>query len=239
VSSSPETQRAPLALVVLISGRGSNLQAIIDAIARGKLPAVIRAVISNRPQAQGLASAARAGIPTVVIDPAACGERTSFDRALLDHVNELRPDLVVLAGFMHILDSGFVHAWDGRLMNIHPSLLPDFPGLNTHRRALESGAREHGASVHFVTDELDGGPVILRGRIPVSRHDDAASLAARVLEMEHRIYPLAIRWFAEGRLRKDGSRVLFDGRPIGAPLEFTDVDESGDPLARNRNHSSR
>ncbi len=222
MSSLPEPRLDPLALVVLISGRGSNLQAIIDAIARGELRAVVRAVISNRAQAQGLASAARAGIPTAVIDPVTCGSRDAFNHALLKRVEAYRPELVVLAGFMHVLDSEFVRIYDGRLMNIHPSLLPDFPGLNTHRRALEAGALEHGASVHFVTDELDGGPVILRGRIPVLQHEDAANLAARVLAVEHRIYPLAIRWFAEGRLRKVGASILFDGHPIEAPFDLTD-----------------
>lgn len=227
MSSSPEPQREPIALVVLISGRGSNLQAIIDAITRGEIPAVIRAVISNRPQAAGLASAARAGIPTIVIDPAAFADRAAFDRALLKQVDDCRPDLVVLAGFMHILDKEFVRAYDGRLMNIHPSLLPEFPGLHTHRRAIEAGVREHGASVHFVTDELDGGPVVLKGKIPVTREDNAASLADRVLWVEHRIYPLAIQWFAEGRLRKDRGRVLFDGRVTEKPLEINDISESG------------
>lgn len=222
MSSLPEPRRDPLALVVLISGRGSNLQAIIDAITRGELRAVIRAVISNRGQAQGLASATQAGIPTAAIDPASCGSRDDFNRKLLRLVESYRPELVVLAGFMHVLDSEFVRIYDGRLMNIHPSLLPDFPGLNTHRRALEAGAPEHGASVHFVTDELDGGPVILRERIPVLQNEDATSLAARVLKVEHRIYPLAIRWFAEGRLRKVGANILFDGHPIEAPFDLTD-----------------
>jgi phosphoribosylglycinamide formyltransferase 1 len=233
MSSSPDQRHAPLALVILISGRGSNLKAIIDAIDRGELPAVIRAVVSNRRVAPGLATAARAGITTTVIDPTECGGRAAFDRALLQRVDGLRPDLVVLAGFMHILDPEFVRAFDGRLINIHPSLLPAYRGLHTHRRALEDGAREHGASVHFVTGELDGGPVVLRGKVPVLPRDDAASLAARVLKMEHRIYPLVIRWFAEGRLRKRGDRVLLDGRVLDSPVEFEVVESTGDALGTN------
>ncbi len=216
---------------MLASGRGSNLQAIIDAATRGGIPATIRAVVSDRPQAQALDRAARAGIAAVVVDPAACSGRADFDRALLNRVVGLAPDLVVLAGYMRILAPDFVSAFDGRLLNIHPSLLPAFPGLNTHRRALEAGAAEHGASVHFVTDELDGGPVVIRGRVPVRRGDDPAALAARVLALEHRMYPLAIRWFAEGRLRLRNGRILFDGRPLAAPLDFDEVNDTGEPQA--------
>ncbi len=231
MSSSPEPRRAPPALVILASGRGSNLQAILDAAARGDLPVTIRAVVSDRPGAQALDRAARSGIAAVVVDPAGCDDRAAFDRALLDRVVSLAPDLVVLAGYMRILAPDFVRTFSGRLLNIHPSLLPAFPGLNTHRRALEAGVAEHGASVHFVTDELDGGPVILRGRVAVRHDDDPATLAARVLEVEHRMYPLAIRWFAEGRLRQQAGRVLFDGRPLATPLDFAEAGDSGDASA--------
>lgn len=222
MSSSTEAPRDPLSLVVLISGRGSNLQAIIDALGRERIPARVSAVVSNRRHAGGLALAAAAGIPTRVIDRDECRNRDDFDARLSAQVRALAPDLIVLAGFMHILNPDFVQAYDGRMINIHPSLLPDYPGLRTHERALAAGAREHGASVHYVTEELDGGPVILQGRIPVSPRDDAAALAAKVLEVEHRIYPLTIRLIAEGRLRKRGADVLFDGHRLERPLDLAD-----------------
>jgi phosphoribosylglycinamide formyltransferase-1 len=209
-----------LALVVLISGRGSNLQAIIDAIARGELPATIRAVISNRPKVPGLDRARCAGIPTEVVDSAAHPDRASYEKALAEAIDRHRPDLLVLAGFMRILSEAFVRRYDGRILNIHPSLLPEFSGLDTHRRAIEAGVAEHGASVHFVTRDVDGGPVVLRGKVPILESDTPASLAERVLAIEHRIYPIVIRWFAEGRLRKQGDRVLFDGRELHQPLDY-------------------
>jgi phosphoribosylglycinamide formyltransferase-1 len=203
----------PLPIVVLISGRGSNLQAIIEATRTG-LPATIRAVISNRPEAAGLDFARTAGIATEVIDHREHASRDDFDRALMDRIDRHGPELVVLAGFMRVLGPAFVQHYEGRLINIHPALLPAFPGLDTHRRAIEAGLREHGASVHLVTEEVDGGPVIVQARVPVLPGDTPESLAARVLEQEHRIYPQAIRWFAEGRLRLDGDRVLLDGEPV-------------------------
>jgi len=207
---------APLPVVVLISGRGSNLQSIIDA-ARGDLPIEIRAVISNRPDAYGLERARRAGIPTRVLDHREFADRAAFDAALQELIDSYRPGLVVLAGFMRILSPAFVEHYRGRLMNIHPSLLPDFRGLNTHERALAARVTEHGASVQFVTTELDAGPVIIQARVPVLAGDTPDSLAARVLEQEHRIYPQAIRWFAEGRLRLQNNEVLLDGRPLINP----------------------
>ena len=203
----------PCAVVVLISGRGSNLQAIIDDSRDPGCPYAVRTVISNRPDAEGLERARRADIDTHVVDHRSYGSREDFDVALMEIIDEQRPGLVVLAGFMRILTPHFVGHYDGRLINIHPSLLPEFPGLDTHERAIASGAREHGASVHFVTADLDGGPLIVQARVPVLDGDDADTLAARVLEREHDILPAAIRWFAEGRLAIEGNRVLLDGKP--------------------------
>jgi phosphoribosylglycinamide formyltransferase-1 len=210
------TPRLPI--VVLISGRGSNLQSIIDAAAGGELPIEIRAVISNRPDAAGLGRAAQAGIPVAVVDHTTFGNRKDFDRALAACIDRYQPGLVVLAGFMRLLTVDFVGHYRGRMLNIHPSLLPDFPGLDTHRRVLEAGCREHGASIHFVTEQMDGGPVVLQARVPVHADDTVDSLAARVLQQEHRIFPLAIRWYAEQRLSlgSDG-QVRFDGRPLTRP----------------------
>ena len=214
------SERVPsLPIVVLISGRGSNLQSIIDAVTAGRLPVEIRAVISNRPDAQGLARARSAGIPTEVVDHRAYPDRESYDRALVEVIDRYRPALVVLAGFMRILTPEFVQHYRGRLLNIHPSLLPKFKGLDTHRRALEAGEREHGASVHLVTEELDGGPVLMQARVPVLPDDDPERLAERVLRQEHRLYPEVLRLFAEGRLAADASgRPLFEGRLLRQPL---------------------
>ena len=202
-----------LAVVVLISGRGSNLQAIIDAAGDGDSPFTVGAVISNQPAAAGLERARRAGIPVEVVDHRAYARREEFDSALAEVIDGYDPGLVVLAGFMRILTPAFVARYAGRLINIHPSLLPEFPGLDTHGRAIAAGAAEHGASVHFVTAALDGGPLIIQARVPVRAGDDADTLAARVLEQEHRILPEAIRWFAAGRLRVEDTRVLLDGEP--------------------------
>ena len=199
--------------VILISGRGSNMEALIVARDCGTLPVDIAAVISNRPDAAGLATAAAAGIAVRCIDHKAFAGRDAFDAALAGCIDGFAPDLVVLAGFMRILSDGFVHHYAGRLMNIHPSLLPAFPGLHTHRRALAEGVRIHGCTVHFVTPTLDHGPVIIQAAVPVLDSDDEATLAARVLRQEHRIYPQAVRWFAEDRLRLDGGRVRLAAEP--------------------------
>lgn len=199
-------------MVVLISGRGSNLQALIDAVHAGQLPAEIRAVISNNAGALGLARAQRAGIPTHVISHRDFANRDQFDRALMQRIDACQPQLVVLAGFLRILGKDFIDHYAGRLLNIHPSLLPEFPGLNTHARALQSGAKYHGASVHFVTHDMDSGPVIVQATVPVLPGDTPETLAERVLQEEHRIYPLAIHWFLENRLSLDAGRVLLDGR---------------------------
>lgn len=201
-------------LVVLVSGGGSNLQAFIDACAGADYPCTITGVISNRPAAGGLGRAERAGIPGVVVDHTLYPSREDFETALAGAVDAFGADLVILAGFMRVLTAGFVGRYRGRLLNIHPSLLPKYPGLHTHRRAIEAGDTEAGASVHFVTEELDGGPLILQARVPVLPGDSAEALAARVLLQEHRIYPLAARLLAEGRLRLAGDAVLLDGATI-------------------------
>jgi phosphoribosylglycinamide formyltransferase 1 len=201
-----------LRVVVLISGRGSNLRAIIDASHNADCAFEVCAVISNRAYAPGLGIAEGAGIATGVVDHKRYASREAFDAALADAIDTHRPGLVVLAGFMRVLTQGFVQHYAQRLINIHPSLLPEFPGLDTHQRAIASGAREHGASVHFVSAGLDNGPLIAQARVPVLTGDDADILAARVLEQEHRILPQAIRWFAEGRLTIEGDRVLLDGK---------------------------
>ena len=194
-------------IVILISGRGSNMEALIAARDGGNLPVNIAAVISNRPDAAGLETAARAGIATHYIDHKGFAGREAFDAALAECIDGFAPDLVVLAGFMRILTPGFVRHYDGRLLNIHPSLLPSFPGLHTHQRALEEGVRIHGCTVHFVTAELDHGPVVIQAAVPVLDGDTEATLSARVLRQEHQVYPQAVRWFAEGRLRLEGGRV--------------------------------
>ncbi|MBK7417209.1 MAG: phosphoribosylglycinamide formyltransferase [Dechloromonas sp.] len=194
-------------IVILISGRGSNMEALIAASDAGQLPVNIAAVISNRPDAKGLETAARAGITAHFIDHKTFAGREAFDAALAECIDQFSPDLVVLAGFMRILSEGFVRHYAGRLMNIHPSLLPSFPGLHTHQRALEEGVRIHGCTVHFVTPTLDHGPVIIQAAIPVLDGDTEESLAARILVQEHKVYPQAIRWFAEDKLTLENGRV--------------------------------
>lgn len=205
--------RKILPVVVLISGRGSNLQAIMDDGRQADCPFELCAVVSNRPDAAGLERALQANIPTGIVDHKSHASRESFDTALAQTIDTWRPGLVVLAGFMRVLTPAFVDHYSGRLINIHPSLLPAFPGLDTHQRAIASGATVHGASVHFVTAALDGGPLIVQARVPVLAGDDADTLAARVLVQEHRILPRSIRWFAQGRLELEGQRVLLDGKP--------------------------
>lgn len=194
-------------IVILISGRGSNMEALIAARDAGKLPVNIAAVISNRPDALGLETAAKAGIVTHYVHHKGFPGRDAFDAALAECIDCFKPDLVVLAGFMRILTDAFVSHYAGRLMNIHPSLLPSFPGLHTHQRALEEGVRIHGCTVHFVTPTLDHGPVIIQAAVPVLDGDDEAALAARILVQEHKIYPQAVRWFAEDKLRLENGCV--------------------------------
>ncbi|MCY1296626.1 Phosphoribosylglycinamide formyltransferase [compost metagenome] len=207
---------APCNVVVLISGSGSNLQALIDDLRAGDTPARIQAVISNRADAYGLERARAAGIATAVLDHKAFDGREAFDAALVECIDTYRPDLVVLAGFMRILTPGFVRHYHGRLLNIHPSLLPRYKGLHTHQRALEAGDAEHGCSVHFVTEELDGGPLVVQAVIPVLADDTPDRLAQRVHQQEHRIYPLAVRWFAAGRLHLGEDGAMLDGQALPA-----------------------
>lgn len=206
----------PCNVVVLISGSGSNLQALIDSVAHDGNPARIGAVISNRADAYGLERAKQAGIATKLLDHKQFDGREAFDAALIQAIDAHQPDLVVLAGFMRILTPGFVQHYAGRLLNIHPSLLPKHKGLHTHQRAIEAGDSEHGCSVHFVTEELDGGPLVVQAVLPVMTDDTADSLARRVHQQEHQIYPLAVRWFAEGRLRLGAQGAMLDGEPLPA-----------------------
>jgi phosphoribosylglycinamide formyltransferase-1 len=213
----------PTPIVVLISGSGSNLQAIINAVKHNAINAEIAAVLSNRAPAYGLQRAQAASIPTEVVDHTQYPDRITFDRALLRRVEAYQPRLVILAGFMRILSEEFVGPFKGRMLNIHPSLLPEFRGLHTHQRALDKGVTQHGCSVHFVTNELDGGPIVLQASVPVLAQDTPESLAARVLKKEHIIYPLCIRWFCENRVRLDDNRVIFDGEPISSPLQLNEL----------------
>lgn len=206
----------PCNVVVLISGSGSNLQALIDSLAGADTPAVIRAVISNRADAYGLERARKAGIETRFLDHKAYADRESFDAALIQAIDGFDADLVLLAGFMRILSADFVRHYQGRLLNIHPSLLPKYKGLHTHQRALEAGDAEHGCSVHFVTEELDGGPLVVQAAIPVESDDTPETLAQRVHVQEHVIYPLAMRWFAEGRVRLGEHGAMLDGELLPA-----------------------
>jgi len=203
-------------LVILISGRGSNMEALLEA----RLPAQVAAVISNNAQARGIATAQARGIATAIVDHRAFPDRGAFDAALAAEIDRHRPDLVVLAGFMRILSPSFIEHYRGRLINIHPSLLPAFTGLHTHRRALAAGVRVHGCTVHFVAAEVDSGPIIAQAAVPVLPGDNEERLAARVLAQEHRIYPQAVRWFCQGRLRlaPDGTVTVDAARETGEAL---------------------
>ncbi|QET00734.1 MULTISPECIES: phosphoribosylglycinamide formyltransferase [Cupriavidus] len=192
-------------IVILISGRGTNMEAIVRACESERWPARVAAILSNRADAAGLQFAAEHGIPTIVIDHQHYPDRAAFDTAMRDAIDACQPDLVVLAGFMRILTPAFVDHYAGRMLNIHPSLLPSFPGLKTHRQALDAGVKLHGATVHFVTSELDHGPIVMQGALDVLPGDTPESLAERLLDCEHIIYPRAVRWFIENRLRvQDG-----------------------------------
>ncbi|HHR6131342.1 TPA: phosphoribosylglycinamide formyltransferase [Providencia alcalifaciens] len=203
-------------IVVLISGSGSNLQSMIDACQRHEIDGQIVAVVSNKSDAYGLVRAQEAGIPALCVSSKVFTDRQAYDVALLDAIEQYQPDLVVLAGFMRILTPEFVKHFTGKMLNIHPSLLPKYPGLHTHRRALENGDKEHGTSVHFVTEELDGGPIILQGHVPVLPQDTEDDLVERVKLQEHLIYPQVIAWFVSGRLVMQDGKALLDGRPLSA-----------------------
>ena len=205
---------------VLVSGGGSNLQAFIEAVREGSLDLELCAVVSDNPGAGGLERARRAGVPAACVARAGYADSPAFERALADRLAHYRPDLLVLAGFMRILSGAFVARYEGRILNIHPSLLPRFPGLDTHRRALEAGERWHGCTVHFVTERLDGGPRIAQARVPVRKDDTPARLAARVLEMEHRIYPWTTGLVAAGRVRYADDAAWYDGKRLDEPLQY-------------------
>ena len=211
-------------LAVLASGRGINLQAILDAIGDGVLDAGVVGVFSDRPKAQALERARAAGIPAIALRPADFDTRDAYDAALFDAIARVQPELIVCAGYMRLLGAAQVEAWHGRMINIHPSLLPLFKGLRTHEQALAAGALQHGASVHFVTAELDGGPVIAQARVAVLPGDDAASLAARVLDREHPLLLATLQLLAARRLRLDGASVEFDGRPLRQPLQLAGME---------------
>lgn len=210
----------PLRLAVLISGNGSNLQSIIDAIEQGCLNASIALVLSNNPQAYGLERAARHGIESRVLNHRDYSSREDFDIALRDTLATIEPDLVVLAGFMRILGEKFVDAYAGRVLNIHPSLLPAYKGLNTHQRALDNREPRHGVSIHLVTAALDDGPILLQGSYPIETGDSAESLQQKGHRLEHQMYPRLLQWFSDDRFRVDGDRVYFDRQPLDAPLQF-------------------
>ena len=207
-------------IAVLLSGSGSNLQALLDDHAAGRLPGQITRVVSNRADAYGLQRAEAAGVPTEVIDHRQYPSREAFDTALAETLEAAGTDLVVLAGFMRVLTPVFVERFAGRVLNIHPSLLPDFRGLHTHERALEAGVQEHGCTVHFVTPELDAGPRIIQGVVPVHADDTAQTLADRVQAQEHRVYPLAVRWLASGRLHLAAEGPALDGELLQAPVRL-------------------
>lgn len=198
-------------IVILISGRGSNMEAIVDACASEQWPARIAAVVSNKASAGGLQFAAAKGIATAVVDHKAFDSREAFDAELACVIDGYQPDLVVLAGFMRILTEGFVRHFEGRMLNVHPSLLPAFPGLHTHQRAIVAGCKLAGATVHFVTPDLDHGPIVAQAAVPVLADDTEASLSARVLKQEHVMYPRAVRWFVEGALTLAHGRVTHNG----------------------------
>ncbi|MEK9774700.1 MAG: phosphoribosylglycinamide formyltransferase [Quisquiliibacterium sp.] len=227
-------------IVILVSGRGSNMIAIADACRREGWPAKIAAVIANRPDAQALGEAARLGLPTRVLDSARFEDRAQFDLELAELVDSFEPSLVVLAGYMRILSEVFVDRFAGRLVNIHPSLLPAFPGLRPHRQALQAGVKLHGATVHLVGRELDCGPIIMQAAVPVLAGDDEASLADRVLQAEHRIYPLAVRWLIEDRLELHGQMVKLLGDTGESQARvFFDQPAADDDAPVNQAHPDR
>ncbi|CAI0827223.1 phosphoribosylglycinamide formyltransferase [Serratia fonticola] len=203
-------------IVVLVSGQGSNLQALIDACQQGRIAATIVAVFSNNVQAYGLQRAEEAGIAAQALDAKAFADREAFDAGLAQAIDQYQPDLVVLAGYMRILSNAFVQHYAGRMLNIHPSLLPKYPGLHTHRQAIDNGDAEHGTSVHFVTEQLDGGPVILQAKVPIFPGDEEDEVIERVQTQEHTLYPLVVSWFIEGRLAMRDNAAWLDGERLSA-----------------------
>ncbi|MGK0499816.1 MAG: phosphoribosylglycinamide formyltransferase-1 [Oceanicoccus sp.] len=212
--SSPSDSSGICNIVILVSGSGSNLQSFIDSAQAGQLNANIAAVFCNRPGAYGLERATNAGIATELLDHTQFNSREAFDTELVQLIDKYHPDLVILAGFMRILTPAFVQHFHGRLLNIHPSLLPNYPGLHTHQRAIDAGDDIAGATVHFVTEQLDGGPAIIQASVNISTDDTADTLAKRVLGQEHQIYPLAAQWFAQGRLTLEGNYAILDQQSL-------------------------
>jgi phosphoribosylglycinamide formyltransferase 1 len=219
---SSEPLRKPI--VVLISGRGSNMRALIEQSRSPDAPYTVCKVFSDKADAAGLETARGLGVPAQALSADNKSDRAAYDRGLAAAIRECSPWLIVLAGYMRILSAQFVADFAGRILNIHPSLLPKYPGLHTHRRALEAQETDHGATVHFVTEQLDGGPPVIQARVAVVAGEDEASLAARVQVQEHRIYPLAVRWFCEGRLRYEAGQAWLDGRPLHGPVHYSDPD---------------
>jgi phosphoribosylglycinamide formyltransferase-1 len=222
------SERPQASIVVLISGRGSNMRALIEQSRTAGAPYAVAKVLSDTSDAPGLELARGLGVPAQAVPaqtaPAGAAERAAYDVRLAAAIRDCSPSLIVLAGFMRILSAPFVAEFAGRILNIHPSLLPKYPGLHTHRRVLEAHEAQHGATVHFVTEQLDGGPPIIQARVAVAANDDEASLAARVQAVEHRIYPLAVRWFCEGRLRYAAEQAWLDGAVLREPVQFMDTD---------------
>lgn len=212
-------------IVVLISGSGSNLQALLDSCATGFIPGKITGVISNKANAYGLKRAEAAGVATAVLSHKGFDSREDYDQALIAAIEQFKPDLIVLAGFMRILTAEFVQYFSGKLLNIHPSLLPKYQGLATHQRAIDAGDTEHGCSVHFVTEQLDGGPVILQAKVPIFPGDDASVVAERVHAQEHQIYPLVVRWFCQDRLQQKANEAWLDGNLLPAQGYAQDEDD--------------
>jgi phosphoribosylglycinamide formyltransferase 1 len=213
-------QDARATIVVLISGRGSNMRALVE---RSRDPAMgyeVAAVLADQADAQGLGIARDLGVPAQLVAPVKSAPRPEYDARLAAAIDRYDPSLIVLAGFMRILSADFVSRYEGRILNIHPSLLPKHPGLHTHQRAIDARDGQHGATVHFVTEELDGGPAIIQARVHVEPDDDAASLAARVQVLEHRIYPLAVSWYSMGRLRYEDGRAWLDGQRLETPVHY-------------------
>ena len=214
-NQSQKTTQSQKNIVVLVSGSGSNLQAILDACDSNMIDASVKAVFSNKAEAFGLERAKNAGVDARSVNPKDFGSREEFDHELMIQIDAYQPDLIVLADYMRILSSEFVRHYAGKMVNIHPSLLPKYPGLHTHQRAIDAKDKEHGTSVHFVTEELDGGPVILQAKVPVFEDDDADLLAGRVLTQEHAIYPMVCKWFAEDRLSMVDGQAVLDGKVLG------------------------
>jgi phosphoribosylglycinamide formyltransferase-1 len=213
-------------IVVLISGRGTNMRALVERSGDPAMGYEVAAVLADRPDAAGLAIARDLGVPAHLVAADKSISRARYDQQLAAAIEPYAPTLIVLAGFMRILSPEFVARYEGRILNIHPALLPKYPGLHTHRRALEAGDEQHGATVHFVTAELDAGPAVIQARLRVEPGDDAQSLSARVQVLEHRIYPLAVRWFCSGRLRYAEGRAWLDGAPLGSPVTYDGAEDS-------------